>query len=121
MGRYRKMVLNAMIEAEEYESPANADMMKTSENPAIKRLVGAEGELELLLVLITRSLKLSKLVTTVRVIKEIYTRYFTRQRSKPIMDKRRNTLRSTQDNCWFISSINVFLFFINHILSHREF
>ena len=38
--------LNAMIEAEEYGiTSANADSMKTSENPAIKRLVGAEGEL----------------------------------------------------------------------------
>jgi general L-amino acid transport system substrate-binding protein len=38
--------LNTMIEAEEYGvTSANADMMKTSENPAIKRLVGAEGEL----------------------------------------------------------------------------
>ena len=38
--------LNVMIEAEEYGiSSANADMMKTSENPAIKRLVGTEGEL----------------------------------------------------------------------------
>ena len=35
-----------MIEAEEYGiTSANADMMKTSDNPAIKRLVGAEGEL----------------------------------------------------------------------------
>ena len=33
-------------EAEEYGiTSANADMMKTSDNPAIKRLVGAEGEL----------------------------------------------------------------------------
>ena len=38
--------LNTMIEAEEYGiTSANADMMKTSDNPAIKRLVGAEGEL----------------------------------------------------------------------------
>ena len=38
--------LNVMIEAEEYGiSSTNADMMKTSENPAIKRLVGTEGEL----------------------------------------------------------------------------
>ncbi len=38
--------LNVMIEAEEYGiSSANASMMKTSENPAIKRLVGTEGEL----------------------------------------------------------------------------
>ncbi len=38
--------LNVMIEAEEYGvNSANADAMKTSENPAIKRLVGAEGEL----------------------------------------------------------------------------
>ncbi len=38
--------LNVMIEAEEYGiSSSNADMMKTSENPAIKRLVGSEGEL----------------------------------------------------------------------------
>ena len=38
--------LNVMIEAEEYGiSSANADAMKTSENPAIKRLVGTEGEL----------------------------------------------------------------------------
>ena len=38
--------LNAMIEAEEYGiNSANADMMKTSENPQIKRLVGSEGEL----------------------------------------------------------------------------
>jgi general L-amino acid transport system substrate-binding protein len=38
--------LNVMIEAEEYGiSSGNADMMKTSENPAIKRLVGTEGEL----------------------------------------------------------------------------
>ena len=35
-----------MIEAEEYGiTSANADNMKSSENPAIKRLVGAEGEL----------------------------------------------------------------------------
>ena len=38
--------LNVMIEAEEYGiTSANADSMKTSNNPAIKRLVGAEGEL----------------------------------------------------------------------------
>ena len=38
--------LNVMIEAEEYGiSSSNADMMKTSENPAVKRLVGSEGEL----------------------------------------------------------------------------
>ncbi len=38
--------LNTMIEAEEYGiTSANADSMKTSDNPAIKRLVGAEGEL----------------------------------------------------------------------------
>jgi len=38
--------LNVMIEAEEYGiSSSNADAMKTSENPAIKRLVGTEGEL----------------------------------------------------------------------------
>jgi len=38
--------LNSMIEAEEYGiTSANADMMKTSENPQIKRLVGSEGEL----------------------------------------------------------------------------
>jgi general L-amino acid transport system substrate-binding protein len=38
--------LNTMIEAEEYGvTSANADMMKTSENPQIKRLVGAEGEM----------------------------------------------------------------------------
>ena len=35
-----------MIEAEEYGvNSANADSMKTSDNPAVKRLVGAEGEL----------------------------------------------------------------------------
>ena len=35
-----------MIEAEEYGiTSANADMMKTSENPQIKRLVGSEGDL----------------------------------------------------------------------------
>ena len=35
-----------MIEAEEYGiTSANADSMKTSDNPAVKRLVGAEGEL----------------------------------------------------------------------------
>jgi general L-amino acid transport system substrate-binding protein len=38
--------LNVMIEAEEYGiTSANAGAMKTSENPQIKRLVGAEGEL----------------------------------------------------------------------------
>ncbi|MDA7477734.1 amino acid ABC transporter substrate-binding protein [Candidatus Pelagibacter ubique] len=38
--------LNVMIEAEEYGiNSVNADMMKTSENPQIKRLVGSEGEL----------------------------------------------------------------------------
>jgi general L-amino acid transport system substrate-binding protein len=38
--------LNVMIEAEEYGiSSSNADAMKVSENPAIKRLVGTEGEL----------------------------------------------------------------------------
>ena len=38
--------LNTMIEAEEYGiTSSNADSMKTSDNPAIKRLVGAEGEL----------------------------------------------------------------------------
>src|SRR6056300_1941820 len=38
--------LNTMIEAEEYGiTSANADSMKTSENPQIKRLVGAEGEM----------------------------------------------------------------------------
>jgi len=38
--------LNVMIEAEEYGvNSANADSMKTSDNPAVKRLVGAEGEL----------------------------------------------------------------------------
>ena len=38
--------LNVMIEAEEYGiNSANADMMKTSDNPQIKRLVGSEGEL----------------------------------------------------------------------------
>jgi len=38
--------LNVMIEAEEYGiSSSNADAMKTSENPAVKRLVGTEGEL----------------------------------------------------------------------------
>ena len=38
--------LNTMIEAEEYGvTSANADSMKTSDNPAVKRLVGAEGEL----------------------------------------------------------------------------
>ena len=35
-----------MIEAEEYGiTSANADSMKTSDNPQIKRLVGAEGEM----------------------------------------------------------------------------
>jgi hypothetical protein len=35
-----------MIEAEEYGiNSANADMMKTSDNPQIKRLVGSEGEM----------------------------------------------------------------------------
>jgi general L-amino acid transport system substrate-binding protein len=38
--------LNAMIEAEEYGiNSSNAESMKSSENPQIKRLVGAEGEL----------------------------------------------------------------------------
>jgi len=38
--------LNVMIEAEEYGvNSGNADASKSSENPAIKRLVGAEGEL----------------------------------------------------------------------------
>jgi len=38
--------LNTMIEAEEYGiTSANADAMKTSENPQIRRLVGAEGEM----------------------------------------------------------------------------
>jgi general L-amino acid transport system substrate-binding protein len=38
--------LNVMIEAEEYGiTSSNADSMKTSENPQIKRLVGSEGEL----------------------------------------------------------------------------
>ena len=38
--------LNVMIEAEEYGiTSENADSMKTSENPQIKRLVGSEGEL----------------------------------------------------------------------------
>tara|TARA_B100000927_G_scaffold254640_1_gene220995 strand:- start:163 stop:1203 length:1041 start_codon:yes stop_codon:yes gene_type:complete len=38
--------LNTMIEAEEYGiTSGNADMMKSSENPAIKRLVGVEGGL----------------------------------------------------------------------------
>ena len=38
--------LNVMIEAEEYGiTSSNADSMKTNANPAIKRLVGAEGEL----------------------------------------------------------------------------
>jgi len=38
--------LNTMIEAEEYGiTSSNADSMKTSKNPQIKRLVGAEGEM----------------------------------------------------------------------------
>jgi hypothetical protein len=38
--------LNTMIEAEEYGiTSANADPRKTPEKPAIKRLVGAEGEM----------------------------------------------------------------------------
>ncbi len=38
--------LNTMIEAEELGiTSSNAEMMKTSDNPAVKRLVGAEGEL----------------------------------------------------------------------------
>ena len=38
--------LNVMIEAEEYGiTSSNADSMKTSDNPQIKRLVGSEGEL----------------------------------------------------------------------------
>ncbi len=38
--------LNVMIEAEEYGvNSSNADSKKTSKNPQIKRLVGAEGEL----------------------------------------------------------------------------
>ena len=38
--------LNVMIEAEEYGvTSSNADSMKSSDNPAVKRLVGAEGEL----------------------------------------------------------------------------
>jgi ABC-type amino acid transport/signal transduction systems, periplasmic component/domain len=38
--------LNTMIEAEEYGiTSSNADSMKTSDNPAIKRLVKAEGEM----------------------------------------------------------------------------
>lgn len=38
--------LNVMIEAEEYGiSSSNADAMKVSENPAVKRLVGSEGKL----------------------------------------------------------------------------
>jgi general L-amino acid transport system substrate-binding protein len=42
--------LFAMIEAEEYGiTSANADSLKTSENPQIKRLVGTEGELGKLL------------------------------------------------------------------------
>ena len=35
-----------MIEAEEYGvNSGNADASKTSDNPAVKRLVGAEGDL----------------------------------------------------------------------------
>ena len=46
MGRYRKMVFEHYDRAEEYGiTSANADSMKTSENPQIKRLVGAEGEM----------------------------------------------------------------------------
>ncbi|MEL0117286.1 MAG: amino acid ABC transporter substrate-binding protein, partial [Pelagibacteraceae bacterium] len=42
--------LFAMIEAEEYGiTSANADSLKTSDNPQIKRLVGTEGELGKLL------------------------------------------------------------------------
>ena len=38
--------LNVMIEAEEYGiTSTNADSMKVSDNPQIKRLVGSEGEL----------------------------------------------------------------------------
>ena len=38
--------LNVMIEAEEYGiTSSNADSMKSSDNPQIKRLVGSEGEL----------------------------------------------------------------------------
>ena len=38
--------LNTMIEAEEYGvNSSNASSLKDSDNPAIKRLVGAEGEL----------------------------------------------------------------------------
>ena len=38
--------LNTMIEAEEYGvNSSNASGLKDSDNPAIKRLVGAEGEL----------------------------------------------------------------------------
>ncbi len=38
--------LNTMIEAEEYGvNSSNASSLKDSENPAIKRLVGSEGEL----------------------------------------------------------------------------
>ncbi|MDA9769081.1 amino acid ABC transporter substrate-binding protein [Candidatus Pelagibacter sp.] len=38
--------LNVMIEAEEYGiNSSNADSMKSSDNPQIKRLVGSEGEL----------------------------------------------------------------------------
>ena len=40
------MCIRDRIEAVEYGiTSANADSMKTSDNPAIKRLVGAEGEL----------------------------------------------------------------------------
>ena len=36
--------LNAMIEAEEYGvTSANADMMKTSKNPTVLKIVGVEG------------------------------------------------------------------------------
>ena len=46
MGRYRKMVPNTMIEAEEYgANSSNASSLKDSGDPAIKRLVGSEGEL----------------------------------------------------------------------------
>jgi general L-amino acid transport system substrate-binding protein len=63
--------LNTMIEAEEYGiTSANADMMKTSDNPAIKRLVGAEGELGAAFGL-------------------------DNEWSKSIMDKRWNSLRTT--------------------------
>ena len=38
--------LNTMIEAEEYGiNSGNADSLKTSDNPAVKRIVGAEGEM----------------------------------------------------------------------------